>query len=88
MIQYVNSASVHSVKGQKTDRDIQLAIRLERRLQCEMQLLVRVHVCEEQLQLLGSVASWYQKQQAQEAAREAAPEYRIRNDLRVTSGSR
>jgi osmotically-inducible protein OsmY len=67
----------------KSDRTIQLALRLERRLQCEMQLNVRVHVFENQLQLLGLVNSWYHKQQAQEIAREIAPEYRVRNDLRV-----
>jgi hypothetical protein len=31
------------------------------------------------------VASWYRKQQAQELARELAPQYRIRNDIRVTN---
>ncbi len=62
---------------------MELAIRLERRLQCLMQLSVRVHVCEDQLQLFGTVPSWYLKQQAQEVAREVAPEYRIRNELRV-----
>jgi len=71
------------VPEQKTDGDIQLALRLERRLQCEMQLTVRVHACENRMQLFGMVASWYQKQRAQEIARELAPEYRIRNDLRV-----
>lgn len=75
------------VPEQKTDRDIQLALRLERRLQCEMQLSVRVHVCESRMQLFGLVPSWYQKQRAQEVARELAPEYQIRNDLRVTERS-
>ncbi|MFN9717714.1 MAG: hypothetical protein ACK58L_03410 [Planctomycetota bacterium] len=65
------------------DESRELVIRLERRLQCLMQVAVRVHVCEDQLQLFGTVPSWYMKQQAQETARELAPEYRIRNELRV-----
>jgi hypothetical protein len=48
-----------------------------------MQMDVRVHVWEDQLQIFGTVASWYLKQQAQEVAREIAPEFRIRNELRV-----
>jgi osmotically-inducible protein OsmY len=45
----------------------------------------RIHVSDDQVQLFGEVASWYRKQQAQELARELAPQYRIRNDIRVTN---
>ena len=45
---------------------------------------IRVHICENELQLFGQVISWHEKQQAQETAREVAPMYRIRNELRVT----
>ena len=64
-------------------RNTILALQLERRLQCLMQMDVRVHVWEDQLQIFGTVGSWYLKQQAQEIAREIAPEFRIRNELRV-----
>jgi hypothetical protein len=64
-------------------RNTILALQLERRLQYLMQMDVRVHVWEDQLQIFGTVASWYLKQQAQEIAREIAPEFRIRNELRV-----
>ena len=84
MIRCLELNSGKGVKELRDDTNIQLAMRLERRLQCEMQLCIRVHVCEDQMQLLGTVASWYQKQQAQETARDVAPEYRIRNDLRVS----
>ncbi len=83
MILYVESASPSTARDQRSDNDIQLAIWLERRLQSEMQLAVRVHVSKEQVQLFGQVGSWYLKQQAQELVREAAPEYRIRNEIRV-----
>ncbi len=63
---------------------IQLAMRLEGRLQGRMLRPIRVHICENELQLFGLVASWHEKQQAQEMAREVAPMYRIRNELRVT----
>lgn len=67
----------------KSDKDIALAVRLERRLQCDMQISARVHVSDGQVQLFGEVASWYCKQVAQELAREFAPQYRIRNEIRV-----
>lgn len=63
---------------------IQLAMRLEVRLQNRLLRPVRVHICENELQLFGVVASWHEKQQAQETAREVAPMYRIRNELRVS----
>ena len=44
---------------------------------------IRVHICESELQLFGQVSSWHEKQQAQETAREMAPVYRIRNELRI-----
>ncbi|MEJ7592351.1 MAG: BON domain-containing protein [Planctomycetaceae bacterium] len=63
---------------------IQLAMRLEGRLQRHMLRPIRVHICENELQLFGLVASWHEKQQAQEMARDVAPMYRIRNELRVS----
>jgi len=45
---------------------------------------IRVHISEHDLQLFGIVASWHEKQQAQELARQVAPMYRIRNELRVS----
>ena len=84
----IRLAEVTSFSGQEErpdGKDILLALKLERRLQCDMQLSVRVHIWENQLQLFGNVASWYQKQCVQEIARELAPEYRIKNDLRVHS---
>ena len=74
----------------RSHEEVLLAMRLERRLQCQMLRPIRVHICENELQLFGHVASWYEKQQAQETAREVAPMYRIRNELRVsplTAGS-
>jgi len=63
---------------------IQLAMRLEGRLQGHMLHPIRVHISENDLQLFGIVASWHEKQQAQELARQVAPMYRIRNELRVS----
>ncbi|HQX53929.1 MAG TPA: BON domain-containing protein, partial [Planctomycetaceae bacterium] len=63
--------------------DIQLALRLEHQLHRELLKSIRVHICGNDLQLFGQVSSWYEKQQAQEAARTVAPMYRIRNELRV-----
>ena len=63
---------------------IQQAMRLEGQLQDRMLRPIRVHICGDELQLFGMVASWHEKQQAQELAREAAPMFRIRNELRVT----
>jgi len=83
MIRCPEPALCQRVETQRPDAQIQLAMRLERRLQCLMQLTVRAHICENQLQLFGRVASWYEKQQAQEIARELAPEYQIRNEVRV-----
>lgn len=72
--------------GPTTNRsqlDIQLAIRLERRLQCHLLRSIRVHICGNELHLFGQVSSWHEKQQAQETARALASTYRIRNELRV-----
>lgn len=63
---------------------IQLARYLEDRLRGRLPRPIRVHICESELQLFGVVTSWHEKQQAQELAREVAPMYRIRNELRVT----
>lgn len=84
----IRLAEISSVSGSEKlpdGKDIELALSLERRLQCLMQLSVRVHIWETQIQLFGTVPSWYQKQCVQEIAREMAPEYRIHNDLRVHS---
>ena len=85
MIHCPETASIPFVKVTRSDTEIQLAIRLEQRLQFQMQLTVRAHVCENCLQLFGEVDSWHEKQQVQEFARALAPEYRICNDLRVTT---
>ena len=68
----------------RCDSAIQLAMCLEGRLQGLMLGSIRVPVCENELQLFGIVASWHEKQQAQELAREVAPTYRIRNELQVS----
>lgn len=85
MFRLVAAESSAENVSQKSDRDIVLAVRLEHRLQSEMQMSARVHVSDDQVQLFGEVASWYRKQQAQELARELAPQYRIRNDIRVNN---
>jgi hypothetical protein len=76
------------IKHRSSDDEIQLAVRVERHLQFMILNSIRVHICENELQLMGSVGSWHEKQQAQEAARLTAPAYRIRNELCVncTSG--
>ena len=83
MIRCLEPVILKLAGARRSDAEIQLAVRLEKRLLGQMQLNIRAHVCGNQLQLFGSAASWYQKQQVQEIAREFAPEYQIRNDLRV-----
>ena len=83
MIRLAEVSSFSAPEELPDGRDIELALKLERRLQCSMQLSVRVHIWENQVQLFGTVPSWYLKQCVQEIARELAPEYRIQNDLRV-----
>ena len=78
--EFTSSASIEN----RSHSTIQLAMRLEGQLQVRMLRPIRVHICENELQLFGPVASWHEKQQAQEMAREVAPMYRIRNELRVT----
>lgn len=85
MIRLAEVTSFSSREKLPDGKDIMLALRMERRLQCEMQLSVRVHIWENQIQLFGTVPSWYQKQCVQEIVRELAPEYRIKNDLLVHS---
>lgn len=85
MLRLLVADSDAEVPGLRSDKDIALAVRLERRLQCDMQIKARVHVSGGQVQLFGEVASWYRKQKAQELARELAPQYRIRNEIRVTN---
>lgn len=87
MFRCIEPVSSQSDKEQRSDEDIQLAIRLEHRLRSEMHLNVRVHVFAAQVQLFGKVESWYLKQQAQELTREMVPEYRVRNELRVTDAA-
>ena len=70
-------------KRSRSDEEILLAVRLERRLQSVIRRPVRVHICSSELQLFGVASSWHEKQQAQETARSLAPAYRIRNELRV-----
>lgn len=45
---------------------------------------MRIHICENKLQLFGCVASWHEKQEAQEIACEVAAMYLTQNELRVT----
>lgn len=85
MLRLLVADSTAEMSEPKSDRDFTLAVRLERRLQCDMQISARVHVSDGQVQLFGEVASWYRKQQAQELARELAPQYRIRNEIRVAN---
>ena len=85
MLRLLVADSIAETSEPKSDRDIALAVRLERRLQCDMQITARVHVSDGQVQLFGEVASWYCKQQAQELVREFAPQYRIRNEIRVAN---
>ena len=85
MLRLLVADSTAEMSEQKSDRDFTLAVRLERQLQCDMQISARVHVSDGQVQLFGEVASWYCKQKAQELAREFAPQYRIRNEIRVAN---
>ena len=85
MLRLLVADSTAEMSETKSDRDFTLAVRLERRLQCDMQISARVHVSDGQVQLFGEVASWYCKQKAQELAREFAPQYRIRNEIRVAN---
>ena len=85
MLRLLVADSTAEMSETKSDRDFTLAVRLERRLQCDMQITARVHVSDGQVQLFGEVASWYCKQKAQELAREFAPQYRIRNEIRVAN---
>ncbi len=85
MLRLLVADSTAEISELRSDRDISLAVRLERRLQCDMQISARVHVSDGQVQLFGEVASWYCKQKAQELAREFAPQYRIRNEIRVAN---
>lgn len=85
MIRLAEVSSFSSPEEVPDGKDIMLALKLESRLQCALQLSVRVHIWEHQIQLFGTVPSWYKKQCVQEIARELAPEYRIQNDLRVQS---
>lgn len=82
----MNHCSEIKIAGTSRHRshfDIHLAIRLESTLQSRILRSIRVHICGNELQLFGQVASWHEKQQAQEMARAVAPMYRIRNELRV-----
>ena len=72
-----------ATKKNRSDEEILLAVRLERRLQSVILRQVRVHICGHELQLFGIACSWHAKQLAQETARLLAPAYRIRNELRV-----
>lgn len=85
MLRLLVADSTAEISELRSDRDISLAVRLERRLQCDMQISARVHVSDGQVQLFGEVASWYCKQKAQELAREFAPQYRIRNEICVAN---
>lgn len=83
MLRLLVADSAQDSFAHKSDRNIVLAVRLERWLQCEIQIKARVHVSGDVVQLFGVVSTWYYKQKAQELARELAPQFRIRNDIRV-----
>lgn len=83
MIHCPENYTIQVADSKRSATEIQLAIHLERQLKNIMQLTVRAHVCEYDLQLFGLVDSWHEKQQVQEFARALAPEYRICNELRV-----
>lgn len=83
LVATTTTLDVHA--NRRSREESQLAVRLERRIQSQMLRLIRIHICENELQLFGQVGSWYEKQQAQEIAREVAPMCRIRNELRVGS---
>ena len=68
----------------RSHREIEIAMQLEQQLQAQLLRPIRVHICETELQLFGQVCSWHEKQLAQEMARDVAPAYRIRNELRIT----
>jgi hypothetical protein len=89
-LEFTATSAPDATVKHRSHEEVYLAVRLERRLQCQILRPIRVHICENELQLFGQVTSWYEKQQAQETAREIAPMYRIRNELRVsqiTAGS-
>ncbi len=69
----------------RSHREIEIAMRLEQQLQAQLLRPIRVHICETELQLFGQVCSWHEKQLAQEMARDVAPTYRIRNELRIAA---
>jgi osmotically-inducible protein OsmY len=77
--QFTTQSSVET----PSHRETELVTQLEHRLHSQMLRPIRVHICESELQLFGQVSSWHEKQQAQETAREIAPMYRIRNELRI-----
>lgn len=78
------SFTISSPVENLSHRETELVTQLEQRLKSQMLRPIRVHICESELQLFGQVSSWHEKQQAQETAREMAPVYRIRNELRIT----
>lgn len=65
-------------------QEIDFSLQVEQCLQARLLRPIRVHICENELQIFGHVSSWHEKQQAQELAREVAPMYQIRNELRIT----
>ncbi len=83
--EFTTNSALEKLDTHRSHEGVFLAIRLERRLQCQMLRPIRVHICENELQLFGQVTSWFEKQQAQETAREVAPMYRIRNELKVSA---
>lgn len=76
--------TVETPAENSSGQEIELALQLERRLQARMLRSIRVHISETELQLFGEVSCWHEKQQAQETAREVAPSYRVRNELRIS----
>jgi len=87
MIQCAEPAELSLRDEEVSDFRFQLILGLERKLKCLLQLEVRIHICDDLIQMFGVTESYYLKQQAQELVREFAPKFRIQNDMLVLSGS-
>jgi hypothetical protein len=83
MIQCAEPAELSLRDDELTDYRFQLVLGLERKLKCLLQLEVRIHICDDLIQMFGVTESYYLKQQAQELVREFAPKFRIQNDMLV-----
>jgi hypothetical protein len=83
MIQCAEPVQLTLRDEELSDFRFQLILGLERKLKCLLQLEVRIHICDDLIQMFGVTESYYLKQQAQELVREFAPKFRIQNDMLV-----